>query len=100
MKVKANEVPQLLLKMQGMETRQVQEIWLSYFQELKDPRRKQGIEHNFLSIVIISVLAVIGGAVGWEDIELYATSHEEWLRSFLGVADLRYESLKMQFLKH
>lgn len=85
MKVQANEVPQLHLKMQGKETRQVQETWLSYFQELKDPRKKQGIEHNFLSIVIISVLAVIGGAVGWEDIELYAIGHEEWLRTFLNL---------------
>jgi hypothetical protein len=49
-----------------------------YFQILEDPRGKQGREHNFLSIVIISVLAVIGGAVGWEDIELYGVSHEEW----------------------
>jgi hypothetical protein len=45
-----------------------------YFQILEDPRGKQGREHNFLSIVIISVLAVIGGAVGWEDIELGSDS--------------------------
>jgi hypothetical protein len=56
-----------------------------YFQVLEDPRGKQGREHNFLSIVIISVLAVIGGAVGWEDIELYAVSHEQWLRTFLNL---------------
>ena len=85
MKVKANGVPELLLQRRDIETKQVQETWLSYFQELKDPRKKQGIEHNFLSIVIISVLAVIGGAVGWEDIEVYATSHEEWLRTFLNL---------------
>ena len=42
MKVKANGVPELLLQRRDIETKQVQETWLSYFQELKDPRKKQG----------------------------------------------------------
>lgn len=36
--------------------------------------------------MVIAILAVVGGATGWEDIELYAESHQEWLGSFL---DLR-----------
>jgi len=71
----------------GIDLEPVQEQWLSYFQELDDPRGKQGREHNFLSIVLIAVLAVIGGATGWDDIELYAVSHEQWLATFL---DLRH----------
>jgi len=39
---------------------------------LEDPQGLQGQEHAFLSIVLIAVLAVIGGATGWDDIELYA----------------------------
>lgn len=39
-----------------------------------------------LRIVVIAILAVVGGATGWEDIELYAESHQEWLGTFL---DLR-----------
>jgi predicted transposase YbfD/YdcC len=39
-----------------------------------------------LSIVLIAILATIGGATGWEDIEVYGESHQEWLETFL---DLR-----------
>jgi len=65
---------------------QVQQQWVSQFQELEDPRGLQGQEHAFLSIVLIAILAAIGGATGWDDIELYAVSHQPWLGTFL---DLR-----------
>ncbi len=42
------------------------------FQSLEDPRGTQGVEHPFLSIVLIAILATIGGATGWEDIRLLA----------------------------
>jgi predicted transposase YbfD/YdcC len=61
----------------------VQAQWLSQFESLKDPRKPKGTEHNFLSIVLIAILATIGGATGWEDIELYAESHQAWLGTFL-----------------
>jgi predicted transposase YbfD/YdcC len=61
----------------------VQTQWLSQFQSLKDPRQRKGIEHNFLSIVLIAILATIGGATGWEDIEVYGESHQAWLSTFL-----------------
>ena len=32
---------------------------------------------------MIAILATIGGATGWEDIETYGESHEVWLRTFL-----------------
>ena len=65
---------------------QVQQQWVSQFQDLEDPRGLQGQEHAFLSIVLIAILAAIGGAMGWDDIELYAVSHQPWLGTFL---DLR-----------
>jgi hypothetical protein len=52
---------------------------------LEDPRGLQGVEHPFLSIVMIAILAVIGGATGWEDIETYAESHEAWLSTLLAL---------------
>jgi hypothetical protein len=55
------------------------------FAELEDPRGLQGVEHPFLSIVMIAILAVIGGATGWEDIETYAESHEAWLSTLLAL---------------
>lgn len=36
--------------------------------------------------MLITILAAIGGATGWDDIELYAVSHQSWLNTFL---DLR-----------
>jgi len=61
----------------------VQQQWLSTFAQLDDPRGRQGIEHAFLSIVMIAVFATLGGATGWDEIELYAESHETWLATFL-----------------
>jgi predicted transposase YbfD/YdcC len=67
----------------AVDAESVQAQWLYQFQSLKDPRKPKGIEHNFLSIVLIAILATIGGAAGWEDIELYAESHQTWLATFL-----------------
>jgi len=70
-----------------VDAEQVQQQWLSQFAELKDPRGLQGQTHAFLSIVLIAILATIGGATGWEDIEVYGESHQAWLATFL---DLRH----------
>lgn len=64
----------------------IQQQWLSQFAELDDPRGRKGVEHAFVSIVIIAILATIGGATGWEDIEVYAESHEAWLGTFLDLS--------------
>lgn len=61
----------------------VQQQWLSQFEALEDPRGLQGREHAFLSLVLIAILATIGGATGWEDIEIYAESHQQWLERLL-----------------
>lgn len=63
----------------------IQESWLGQFASLADPRGTKGVEHPFLSIVMIAILATIGGATGWEDIETYGESHEQWLSSFLSL---------------
>lgn len=67
----------------AIDAEHVQQQWLSFFEQLDDPRGRQGCEHVFLSIVLIAVLAVIAGADGWDDIELYAISHRQWLATFL-----------------
>ena len=65
------------------EAQEVQSKWLSYFDDLEDPRHPKGTLHPFLSVVIIGVLATIGGATGWEDIEVYAEGQAQWLATFL-----------------
>lgn len=67
----------------AVDAKSIQAQWLSQFESLKDPRGQKGVEHNFLSIVLIAILATIGGATGWEDIEVYAESHQTWLETFL-----------------
>ncbi|MCC5617623.1 ISAs1 family transposase [Nostoc sp. CHAB 5836] len=62
---------------------QVHQQLADNFKDLQDPRGKQGVLHPFISIVMIALLATIGGATGWEDIETYGVSHQSWLSSFL-----------------
>jgi len=71
----------------AIDAEEVQQQWLAQFEPLQDPRGLQGQMHAFLSIVLIAILATIGGAEGWEDIELYGESHQAWLETFL---DLRH----------
>jgi hypothetical protein len=68
-----------------VETETVQQQWLDQFSGLTDPRGKQGVEHPLLSIVMIAILGVIGGATGWEDIQTYGESHATWLSTFLSL---------------
>jgi hypothetical protein len=68
----------------AVDAEQVQQQWLSQFEELQDPRGLQGQTHAFLSIVLIAILATIGGATGWEDMELYGESHQAWERNLSG----------------
>jgi len=39
--------------------------------------------HLLTDIITIAILAVIAGASGWEDIEEYGISKQEWLKTFL-----------------
>ncbi|MBW4456002.1 MAG: ISAs1 family transposase [Nostoc indistinguendum CM1-VF10] len=54
-----------------------------YFTEIKDPRVEKTRLHLLTDIITISILAVIAGAEGWEDIEEYGLNKKEWLETFL-----------------
>lgn len=54
-----------------------------YFSEIKDPRVTRTKKHLLKDILVIAVLAVIAGAQGWEDIENYGISKQQWLSEFL-----------------
>lgn len=53
------------------------------FSQVKDPRRDLLKLHKLNDILLISVLAVICGADTWKDIETFAISKEEFLKTFL-----------------
>jgi len=57
----------------------------NYFATLTDPRcpHAPNSRHLLMDILIIAVCAVISGAEGWEDIEEYGQSQEEWLADLL-----------------
>lgn len=54
-----------------------------YFTQIKDPRVERTRYHLLTDIITIAILAVIAGAEGWEDIEEYGISKQEWLKLFL-----------------
>lgn len=56
-----------------------------YFSEIEDPRVERTRAHGLRDILVMAVLAVIAGAQGWEDIENYALSKQDWLAQFLGL---------------
>jgi predicted transposase YbfD/YdcC len=57
----------------------------SYFSEIEDPRVERTRAHLLIDILTISILAVIAGAKGWEDIETYGLSKQAWLEEFLAL---------------
>lgn len=58
---------------------------LSHFADLDDPRDERGKDHRLLDIVAIAICAVICGAEGWVDIELYGQAKQEWFGTFLSL---------------
>ncbi len=57
----------------------------SYFSEIKDPRVQRTRAHLLVDILIIGILSVIAGGKGWEDMETYGLSKQDWLKQFLGL---------------
>jgi predicted transposase YbfD/YdcC len=53
------------------------------FSEVIDPRSAQARLHELVDILSLSVLAVIAGAEGWEDIEEFGRQKHSWLKKFL-----------------
>lgn len=53
------------------------------FKNVKDPRINRTKLHKFIDIIVIAICAVVGGADGFDAIEVFAVAHEEWFRKFL-----------------
>ena len=58
-------------------------LFLIHFGGMDDPRLDRKKRHSLLDIVAITICAVIAGADGWTDVELFGKSKEAWLRTFL-----------------
>ncbi|MGC8553859.1 MAG: ISAs1 family transposase [Phycisphaerae bacterium] len=55
---------------------------LSLAQSVADPRRHNRI-HNLSEIIVMAILAVLGGAEGWVDVHDFVEDEEPWFRTFL-----------------
>jgi predicted transposase YbfD/YdcC len=56
---------------------------VEHFNDIKDIRIERGKKHKLIDIITISICAVVCGADGWEEIELYGISKKKWLKEFL-----------------
>lgn len=56
---------------------------LTHLSQLSDPRMVKKCDHLLVDIVFIGICATIAGAEGWEDIEEFGKSKEQWLRQWL-----------------
>ena len=56
---------------------------MQHFSGWEDPRRAQGRRHNLLDIIALTICAVVAGAEGWDDVELFAQCKEDWFGAFL-----------------
>lgn len=54
-----------------------------YFSKVKDPRKDRTKEHKLIEIIAIAICAIICGAEGWTDIEIFGNSKIAWLKTFL-----------------
>ena len=54
-----------------------------HFSKVTDPRVNRTKEHKLIDIIAIAISAVICGAEGWVDVELYGKSKQHWLNTFL-----------------
>jgi predicted transposase YbfD/YdcC len=56
---------------------------IDFFKDIKDPRIERNKAYPLIEVIVITLLAVMAFAEGWEDIEKYGKAKESWLRKFL-----------------
>ena len=54
-----------------------------HFSKVSDPRKDRTKDHKLIDIIVIAICAVICGAEGWVDVELFGKSKLSWLKTFL-----------------
>ena len=56
---------------------------LSHFDSLDDPRAEVNLRHPFVSVIMISIMAILAGAGGPTAIALWAENKQKWLSKYL-----------------
>lgn len=64
----------------------MQEI-IKQLERITDPRQAHKTKHKLMDIVIIVLLSMLGNADTWEEIEMFATTNENLLKKYIGLAN-------------
>jgi len=56
---------------------------MDYFRDIKDPRIERNKIYPLIEVIVITILAIMAFAEGWEDIETYGLAKKAWLKKFL-----------------
>jgi hypothetical protein len=56
---------------------------LSYFSSITDPRVERTREHSLEDILFIAIASILCGAEGWNEMEEFGRTKEDWLKTFL-----------------
>jgi predicted transposase YbfD/YdcC len=67
--------------------RRVDATMVTHFSFLKDPRVDRTKLHPLINILVIALSAIICGAEGWTDVELFGQSKRHWLAKFLDLSN-------------
>ena len=65
------------------ELQEISDQFLSHFRNLKDPRVERTRDHKLIDVIAIAIFAVMSGASGWQGMEDYGKSKQQWLEQFL-----------------
>lgn len=61
--------------------------FITHFSIIPDPRIERCKKHKLLDILFLTVSAVLSGAQGWEDIEEFGHSKQDWLKRFIELSN-------------
>lgn len=56
--------------------------FITHFAELEDGRTDINLKHELLDVVFLTLVAVLAGAEGWQDIERFGDAKLDWLRRY------------------
>lgn len=54
-----------------------------HFGKVSDPRKDRTKDHKLIDMIAIAICAIICGAEGWTDMEVFGNSKVTWLKTFL-----------------
>jgi predicted transposase YbfD/YdcC len=54
-----------------------------HFSKVGDPRKDRTKDHKLIDVIAIAICAIICGAEGWTDMEIFGNSKVVWLKTFL-----------------